>query len=58
MTIQESINRAVSEAKKFPNATIEHNFEFYQDVDNFDGVKAVFNKGVNNPNGYQVIYKY
>lgn len=58
MTTQEQIAKAVNEAKKFPNATIEHNFELYQNVDNFDGVRAVFNKEVTNQSGYQVTYKY
>lgn len=58
MTTQDKIAKAVSEAKNFPNATIEHSFEFYKDTDNFDGVKAVFNKEVKNTNGYQVVYRY
>ena len=58
MTTQEKIQKAVSEAKRFPNATIEHSFELYHDVDNFDGIKAVYNKNVKNDNGFQVIYTY
>lgn len=58
MTTQEKINKAVMEARRFPNAKIEHNFEFYKDATDFNGVKAVYNESIKNPDGYQVTYTY
>lgn len=56
------IMKAVEESKKFPNPTIEYNFELPEDKnvkpDSFFGVKAVFNKNIPKATGYQVIYKY
>lgn len=58
----EKVLRAVDEAKKFPNARIDYNFELpkHSEVkpDNFFGIKANFNKNVTNSNGYQVVYSY
>jgi len=58
----EMIMKAVEESKKFPNPTIEYNFELPEDKnvkpDSFFGVKAVFNKNIPKATGYQVIYKY
>jgi len=60
-TILEQIKRAVEEAKKFPNPTIEYNYEkLPKEVkpDNFFGVKAKFNKDVASINGYSVTFTY
>lgn len=62
LTTNQLILKAVEESKKFPNPTIEYSFSIIESknvqVDNFYGVKAVFNKQVTNDNGYQITYKY
>jgi hypothetical protein len=61
-TTIEKIKEAVIKSKEFPNAIIEYNFEELPKdkeikVDNFYGVKAVFNKNISLGKGYNIIYK-
>lgn len=57
MTTQQKVERAISEAKKFPNAKIEYNLEGITDKD-FKGVPATFNPKVDKEAGAVVTFKY
>lgn len=62
LTPLERVQKAVSEAKQFPDPTIDYNFELPDNKDitptSFYGVKANFNKNVTNDMKYQVKYKF